>query len=238
MTYNYDVKRYDLGNDYRGIVIESTKLFNKLSSQGKLIKNNLLVLTDPDGYPVQLVKGNRNKVIRIELNVEKLENSVNYWSGVLGMEQLEKNEKHVDLAYKDDQVPLRLVEIGEKIEHETGMNLVIGFCFERLNNQLMIWFFKSKGFGRIAFSTPKSCQNELNEKILASKIYKFRHNKIELGTPGKQSVTVIILLSHPDEYEICYVNSEDYDVLCTTDPNANEELDRELKKQAKKEALK
>lgn len=50
-------------------------------------------------------------------------------------------------------------------------------------------------------------------------------------TKGKQTVTVIILLSHPDEYEICFVNDEDYSVLSTTDPNAKEELERELKKE-------
>lgn len=42
---------------------------------------------------------------------------------------------------------------------------------------------------------------------------------------------MIILLSHPDEYEICFVNDEDYSVLSTTDPNAKEELERELKKE-------
>lgn len=47
---------------------------------------------------------------------------------------------------------------------------------------------------------------------------------------------VIILLSHPDEYEICFVNDEDYSVLSKTDPNAKQELERELKKEAAKKA--
>jgi len=210
LTYNYDVKSYDVGNDYNGIVVESTRLFDKLSSLGK-VTNDVLIIHDPDGYPVQFVKGDSNKVIRLELNVEKVNDSVEYWSDTLGMKQIEKGDKYVDLAFKDDHPKLRLVEIGKKIDHKTG-------------------------YGRLAFTTPKKHQNALNEKILASNKFKFRHQMTELGTPGKQTVTVIILLSHPDEYEICFVNFEDYSVLATTDPNANEELERELKKEAKKNA--
>ena len=194
-------------------MIESTRLFEKLKSDGKLLNEGLLRLSDPDGYPVQLVRGDSNKVIRIELNVEKIETSLKYWHSILGMKQIARKEKHVDLAFKDGQVPLRLVEAGVKIDHKTGI-------------------------GRIAFATPSKHQEELNQKILASKEYKFKHHKIELGTPGKASVHVIILLSWPDEYEICFVNDEDYSVLSKTDPNAKQELERELKKQAKKTAAK
>lgn len=101
-------------------MIESTKLFDKLKSEGKLLNENLLRLTDPDGYPVQLVKGDSNKVIRIELNVEKIETSLKYWHSTLGMKQIARKDQHVDLAFKDGQVPLRLVELGVKIDHKTG----------------------------------------------------------------------------------------------------------------------
>lgn len=122
LTFNYDVKSYDVGNDYAGIVIESTKLFEKLKSEGKLLNENLLRLTDPDGYPVQLVKGDSNKVIRVELNVEKLEASLKYWHSTLGMKQVARKDKHADLVFKDGQIPLRLVESGVKIDHKTGEN--------------------------------------------------------------------------------------------------------------------
>lgn len=120
LTYNYEVKRYDVGNDYNGIVIESTKLFDKLRSAGKVV-NDVLLLNDPDGYPVQLVKGESNKTIRVELNVEKLDASVQYWSGVLGMKEVERKDKHVDLVFKAGQPSLRLIEIGQKIDHKTGI---------------------------------------------------------------------------------------------------------------------
>lgn len=121
LTYNFDVKSYEVGNDYAGIVVESTKLFEKLKSEGKLINENLLRLTDPSGCPVQLLRGDSNKVIRVELNVEKIETSLKYWQCTLGMKPVEKKEKHVDLVFKDGQVPLRLVETGVKIDHKTGM---------------------------------------------------------------------------------------------------------------------
>lgn len=120
LTFNYDVSSYEIGNDYAGIVVESTKLFEKLKSEGKLLNDNLLRLRDPDGYPVQLVRGDSNKVIRIELNVEKIEASLKYWHSTLGMKQVAKKDKHVDLVFKDGQVPLRLVESGVKIDHKTG----------------------------------------------------------------------------------------------------------------------
>lgn len=114
------MKSYDVGNDYNGIVIESNKLFEKLKSEGQLVNNNLLRLVDPDGYPVQLISGDSNKVIRVELNVEKLESSLKYWHEALLMKKTENKANYVDLVFKDGQVPLRLVEIGVKIDHKTG----------------------------------------------------------------------------------------------------------------------
>lgn len=84
LTYNYGVDKYDIGNDYNGIIIESTKLFEKLASKGSLINENLLKLVDPDKYPVQIKKGESGKVIGIELNVEKLDPAISYWSYCLG----------------------------------------------------------------------------------------------------------------------------------------------------------
>ena len=66
---------------------------------------------------LEVNQGDRN-----QLNVEKLEASLKYWSSALGMKQHGKNatKKHVDLVFKDGQVPLRLVETGVKIDHKTG----------------------------------------------------------------------------------------------------------------------
>lgn len=118
---------------------------------------------------------------------------------------------------------------------ESSFYLVRRNTFEKALIALFSVRFKL-GFGRIAFATPSKHQEELNQKILASKEYKFKHHKIELGTPGKASVHVIILVSWPDQYEICFANDEDYSVLSKTDPNAKQELERELKKEAAKKA--
>lgn len=215
LTYNYDVEKYEPGNDYKGIIVESSKLFDKLSSKGKLVNENLLVVHDPDNYPVQIKKGESGKVLGLELQVEKLDPAIAYWSGTLGMKQVERKDNYVDLVFKEGQANLRLIEIGKKIDHKTGI-------------------------GRIAFATPMKNLLELNEKILASKDYKFKHNKVELGTPGKQTVTVIILYSHPDEYEICFVNDEDYSELskCSEAQTKEEHevLERMLKVDLRKSA--
>lgn len=165
-------------------------------------ESGALIVNDPDGYPVVIRPGSSNKVTHCRWNVSNLEQSVRYWRDVLGLKEFARTEKTADLAFEDHHAKLQLIEIGQPIDHQTG-------------------------WGRIAFATPKPNQARLNRLILDSNEYHHLHHLQELGTPGKQTVTVIIL-QDPDKYEICFVNDEDYSILSKPDANANEVLEKEL----------
>lgn len=183
---------------------ESTRLYEKINSTADVIKQineaGDLTVKDPDGYPVVLRRGDLNKVTHCRWNVQNLANSLRFWKDTLGLKEFNRSPTSVDLAFADDQAKLQLIEINEPIDHKTG-------------------------WGRIAFATPKPNQLRLNQLILDSNEYEHLHHKQELGTPGKQTVTVIIL-QDPDKYEICFVNDEDYSVLSRPDDDANEVLEK------------
>lgn len=179
-------------------------MFEKLSASSEapkqLNEQNELVVSDPDGYPVVLRRGDSNKVTHCRWNVQDLAKSTAYWVGVLGLQATAQTERSVDLSFQPTQPKLQLVQLGQPIQHKTG-------------------------WGRLAFATPTVNLLRLNQLILESPDYHHLHHKQELGTPGKQTVTVIIL-HDPDQYEICFVNDEDYSILSKVDPDADQTLEK------------
>lgn len=54
LTYNYGVKSYDVGNDFRGITIQSKEIIERAKSSNYPLvseSGNAYVLKSPDGYP-------------------------------------------------------------------------------------------------------------------------------------------------------------------------------------------
>ncbi|RWS25411.1 glyoxalase domain-containing protein 4-like isoform X1 [Leptotrombidium deliense] len=203
LTYNYPIKSYAIGNDFRYVEIESTKALNNIKSlnwQNKVIENGLLEVCDPDGYVFRIKEG-ENKVTKLALNVESLQKSLDYWVNVLQMKVYNKTNNTALLGFGDDHCKLELNEIGTKIDHRTA-------------------------WGRIAFSRPLNDIRKLNE-IVNEKKLPILHKMIELGTPGKATVAVVIFLD-PDGYEICFVGDENYTLLCTVDPKADTLLQKAL----------
>ena len=81
--------------------------------------------------------------------------------------------------------------------------------------------------GRIAFTTSiKRGVYKMNDYILSRKLEKHIHTKpVTLPTPGKADVDVVIL-QDVDQYEICFVNQDGFDDLCTAKPG-DEKIDWE-----------
>lgn len=80
-----------------------------------------------------------------------------------------------------------------------------------------------KSYGRIAFSCPteelKPLQSEI-EQAKQTVLTPF----IQLDTPGKATVSVVIL-ADPDGHEICFVGDVEFRDLSQVDPNSQKLLD-------------
>lgn len=105
------------------------------------------------------------------------------------------------------------------------------------NEKLIMTFFnifqdelidRKKAFGRIAFAVPYAVQTEINQFINDNK-QTILTPLITLATPGKATVRVIIL-SDPNDLEICFVDEEGFSELSQVDEQSEAELDKYIKK--------
>uniref|UniRef100_A0A8C8C8Z4 VOC domain-containing protein n=1 Tax=Oncorhynchus tshawytscha TaxID=74940 RepID=A0A8C8C8Z4_ONCTS len=155
-------------------------------------------------------------VQKVCLAVSDLPKSTHYWSSLLGMKVMERNEekKTVLLGFTDTQVceretlgstpqecKLELYNIGGTVDHGTA-------------------------FGRIAFSCPHKQLPDL-EALMTKENYKILTPLVSLDTPGKATVEVVIL-ADPDGHEICFVGDEAFRQLSQMDPSGNALLDKAM----------
>lgn len=208
LTYNYGIKEYKRGNDFKGITIWSKKAVENINSIGynsTKLKDGSVRIEAPGGFPFHVVNkdsGNKDPVYKVTLSVSNLAKSLEYWNKLLGMNILQQSEASAELAYSDDQCRLELVQISESLDH-------------------------AEAFGRIAFSCPSKQLKEIEDKV------KETGNTIltplvSLDTPGKATVEVVIL-ADPDGHEICFVGDEAFRELSKVDLNADSLIDQAMK---------
>ncbi|KAM8719322.1 hypothetical protein ACLKA7_011953 [Drosophila subpalustris] len=209
LTYNYGVKGYEMGNDFGGVTIHSTDILAKAAEHSYPVskQGDQNVLTSPDGYKFYVVESapaaSSDPVQQVELKVTDLAASRKYWHELLKMNMIEENDESLLLSYGETQASLRLTLLKEK-------------------------FDRAKAYGRIAFEIPGSAQQPLFEAVQAAggTILK---PLIQLETPGKATVSVIIL-ADPDDHEICFVDKEGFTDLSQADPEAANQLDKYIGK--------
>ncbi|XP_053563348.1 glyoxalase domain-containing protein 4 [Bombina bombina] len=202
LTYNYGVGEYRLGNDFLGITLQSSQAVanaRKLSWPLSEVASGLFEAVAPGGYKFYLEEKDQPKtdpVQKVTLAVSDLQQSIAYWSGLLGMKIYNKDEakKNVLLGYADNQCKLELQDIGGPVDHGTA-------------------------FGRIAFSCPKDELPNIEAQMIKEK-QKILTPLVSLDTPGKATVQVVIL-ADPDGHEICFVGDEAFRELSRADPNAD-----------------
>ncbi|XP_044059054.1 glyoxalase domain-containing protein 4 isoform X2 [Siniperca chuatsi] len=113
LTYNYGVGEYQLGNDFLGLTLQSSKAVSNAKRLGWPLTEvgEALYLTQaPGGYPFYLVDKEQppsDPVQKVCLGVSDLQRSTHYWSTLLGMKVMEKNEekKTVLMGFADTQLP-------------------------------------------------------------------------------------------------------------------------------------
>ena len=205
LTYNYGIKSYNFKNDLRGIHITSSHAYKALKDGKYPVEEEtggVLYVKDPDGYPFYIRDGPVNAVHQVSIAVRDLKTSLDYWRNTLGLSVYHQSKGKAVLGFGSEQARLELIPTGQVIEHDTAI-------------------------GRIAFSCPWNDQQVIRDKVKAKGLGKIINDLIELPTPGKATVRVLIL-TDPDGYEICFVGDEGYRDLSQIDEDGDELLTKAL----------
>ncbi|XP_029052121.1 glyoxalase domain-containing protein 4 [Osmia bicornis bicornis] len=210
LTYNYGIKEYEMGNDFRGITIHSKEAIERARSNSWPMKeeNGKFVLEAPGGYKYYVINKpqplDKDPVEKVTLSSSNLQKTIAYWKDILELNIFKQTDKSVLLGYSEDQTKVEFEDIGTEVNH-------------------------AKAYGRIAFSVPCVEQPEIQKRIKESG-NKILTDLITLDTPGKASVTVIIL-ADPDGHEICFVDDEGFRQLSVPDYPSEKILDRYIAKE-------
>ncbi|XP_061684373.1 glyoxalase domain-containing protein 4 isoform X2 [Syngnathoides biaculeatus] len=207
LTYNYGVAEYQLGNDFLGITLQSSQAVSNAKRLGwplSQVGEALYLTQAPGGFRFYLVDKEQpptDPVQKVSLGVSDLPKSIHYWSKLLGMTLMERNDdqKTALLGFGDTQCKLELHDISGTVNHGTA-------------------------FGRIAFSCPRDQLPDL-EALMKKENQNILTPLVSLDTPGKATVEVVIL-ADPDGHEICFVGDEAFRQLSLVDPRGNELLDK------------
>ncbi|RWS12200.1 glyoxalase domain-containing protein 4-like protein [Dinothrombium tinctorium] len=202
LTYNYPIRSYTLGNDFRYLEVQSKKAIDGVKTVKWPYTENgeYIELKDADGYPIKIKPGD-DKITKCSLNVSNLNNTIKYWCDMLDAKLYEKRNKTALIGFGDTHCKLEFTEIGEPIDRKTA-------------------------WGRVAFSRSLEEVRKVSEKINQNN-FKILHSLRALGTPGKATCTVVIL-QDPDDLEICFVEEENYCQLRQNDPDAEKKLNEAI----------
>lgn len=104
LTHNYPISTYTLGNDLESITVQSTQAIDNVKKHALnyQVKDDCIVLNDPDGYKLTLCNG-QNRFQKVTINVKNLKKSIDYYSRKLEMKVLKQNEDYALLAYFSDR---------------------------------------------------------------------------------------------------------------------------------------
>ncbi|XP_031625445.1 glyoxalase domain-containing protein 4 isoform X2 [Contarinia nasturtii] len=207
LTYNYGVTSYDLGNDFGGIAIKANGIVDRVKKQNYsfTVENEVYLLKSPDGYKFYVTdaQSSGDPVQSVIINSNDLQKTQSYWTDLLNMKLLNQSDNELALKYDGDQTKLIFKKIDEKIDRKTA-------------------------FGRIAFAIAFEEQTKLSEEV-TKRNAKVIHPLTSLDTPGKATVRVIIL-SDPNELEICFVDDEGFAQLSQVDPGSDADLDKNVQR--------
>uniref|UniRef100_A0A915PXQ8 VOC domain-containing protein n=1 Tax=Setaria digitata TaxID=48799 RepID=A0A915PXQ8_9BILA len=205
LTYNYPISSYKLGNDFEGIYIRSTDVFENCKSYqtAVLMASGEIKIKDPDGHKFYVLHGNpesadKDPIYKVKLNTPDLKGTVDYWTKLLNFTTV-KCDENCFIASAD-----------EKREFYLEWN-VISMKIDRCT-----------GFGRIAFAVSTKEIEPLQKKMEKSN-QKILNPLLKLDTPGKATVEVLIL-ADPNDHEICFVGEEAFRELSQVDLDADLKL--------------
>ena len=192
LTYNYGIKEYKRGNDFKCALIACSTpqaLFDSMLSKGySCDSEEELTLLSPDGYPFQLVEKNvaEPEVTGVCLNVHRLQEAVDYFHHVVKLSDFGNYGNVCRLGFPDmPRTYIELHAVYEPVNHGTAYGR-LAVAIDEVKNDF------------------KSIEQEVKEQG-----YKIHTPLVTLPTPGKADVQVIIL-QDLDDYEICIVGERGF----------------------------
>merc|ERR1711937_576323 len=138
-----------------------------------------------------LISNSENKVQEVNLLSSNIEKTCQFWESFLEKNPLDKSE--------------------DSVKFDWG-NVILGF--KKTDN-----FSRGDRSGRTAFSMPSENMREVRDR--AEKLGYIHTDLVELDTPGKATVVVVILQDH-DGHEVCIVGDEAFRELSVKDPDAKQ----------------
>uniref|UniRef100_A0A671PU24 Glyoxalase domain-containing protein 4-like n=1 Tax=Sinocyclocheilus anshuiensis TaxID=1608454 RepID=A0A671PU24_9TELE len=234
LTYNYGVGEYRLGNDFLGLTLQSSQAVSnakRLNWPLTQVEESLYMTEAPGGYLFYLIDKelpNCDPVQKVSLAVSDLQRSVHYWSALLGMKVIEKNEdkKIALMGFSDNQCKLELQDIGGAVHHGSAFGRIAFACprdqvsYSNISQQYPFYLVS---FYRNVFVL----QLPDIEALMKKEKQKILTPLVRLDTPGKATVEVVIL-ADPDGHEICFVGDEAFRQLSAVDPKGNDLLDEAM----------
>ncbi|CAF2936515.1 unnamed protein product [Rotaria sp. Silwood2] len=226
LNYNYDVQGYEYGNDFSSVTIYNRQAVSNARQylDKKFIEidnKQSITIRSPDGHRFILidkdVQPGDDPVRCLSLNVSNLKTSIDYYTRLLKMKinENESNDNHVKLYY------------GLKTTQQSKVKTKSGFL---VDNQCQLELIEVKhsidrgtGYGRKAFSCPKN-DVELIENVIEKEGHDILIPAMELGGFLGFNKEKIVILSDPDEHEICFVGEENYFKGCEADPDAEKKF--------------
>jgi len=208
LTYNYGIGSYAMGNDFHGITIQSKEVFQQAAAAAppELVavppSGGRLSLKSPDGHLFHIVDAPASgvdPVVSVAIASSNLQRSIEFWHGILDMKIFAKEEKRVTLGFAESMCKLELVDVDGPVNH-------------------------AKAFGRIAFACPGGDLPKIQASVERKNLGAVKTPLISLDTPGKATVQVVIL-TDPDDHEICFVGDEAFRELSQVDPAADKLLE-------------
>ncbi|TRY73215.1 hypothetical protein TCAL_01956 [Tigriopus californicus] len=208
LTYNYGIGSYKLGNDFQGITIKSSKAIKQAQEASYPLKdlgNGSFQIQAPDGYPFVIrpedVADGQDPVEKVSLSSTSIPRSLEFWKDVLNMAEISSDQSKALLQFDDNQAQLELIA-QDNID-------------------------RGSAYGRIAFAVPADSLPGIQKKVESIGLGEILKPLVELDTPGKASVHVVIL-SDPDQTEICFVGDEAFRELSQVDPEADNLLNKAM----------
>lgn len=201
LTYNYGINKYELGDDFIGLHIQSP--CSLVTLDGEVNSSGEKVVVSPDGYKfyIQTTSSATNATVQgITLASTNLDNTVKFWEGVLDLKVRSRSSDEVLFASDSSQAFVRFV-LRPTVNH-------------------------AKAYGRVAFAVPDA-DLVTSEKAAREGGYAILTPLVTLKTEGKADVSVVIF-SDPDGYEICFVGDAGFRDLSKFDPEGDGLLDKAM----------
>ena len=215
LTYNYGLRSYARGDDFRWIAIASRDAHGRAAEVdgAEQLPDGSWLLRSPNGYGFRVLDADAagaDPVRELALNVADLRRARDYWSGFLGMREADaaaggaagagggaEGDRHLALSFGPGQALLRFFQAAGGVDH-------------------------AEAYGRVAFALPGAGLRPL-EAAVRERGYTVLTPYVSLDTPGKATVEVVILADE-DGFEICFVGAEGFGELSQVDPQAEKLL--------------